>query len=262
MSEARFIDWANNTREFSTALLGPTDSHVATMDAFTIFLSTIVTANATAYFSTPVVPGDVWTPDSSSFNEYVAEWTDWEQGSDDLVFKDPLPDVRAKMNELMFREALLSAGKSPNNITSSLDSGLSTNQSIHAKQQKEATVYETDYRWFAAAAVLDVLTILVVLPLFWGFSRLPRHLNQSLFEMALAFNSPLVSSVRSGKGAKGVASELGKLRVSYGLVNSNINSHVPASGFTGATDSPAFQRLGIAESTRVTVPWKGARYTA
>ncbi|KAK5170631.1 uncharacterized protein LTR77_005220 [Saxophila tyrrhenica] len=239
MSEARLVAFANNTERFSLARTGPTETHPATMDAFSIFMSTIVEAEGLASFSLPSPPGQTWQTNSDSMNSYMDQFVNWDAGANNLAFDDPLPDIMSKMNNMMMRAGLISARKYTN-LASRMDPGLSANQTIAGKQHTRANVFHTDLRWFAGAAVLELLAIVVVLPLFYGFWRFPNDLSQSPFEMALAFNSPLVSDVNSREGVKGVLARHGDVRVSYGLVKG------------GDRD---VERLGFAESGHVVRPW-------
>ncbi len=64
----------------------------------------------------------------------------------------------------------------------------------------------------------------------------------SPMEIALAFNSPLLSDVNSASGAKGVVEKLGGMKVKFGSVKDA-------------------GRLGVAYSESVKRPYKGERFT-
>jgi hypothetical protein len=164
------------------------------------------------------------------------KYYNWTDESDfGLTFADPLPDVVATMNKLMFRGALHAARWS--NVTRLIDPDMSPNQTIAGKQHLVKTIFVTRFRWFAGAAVLDLLAILACIPLFWGWWSLPPKLSQSPVEMAVAFRSPLVSDVSLQLGKDGVLAQMGDHRVAYGYVGD----------YHG-------KRLATAEASRVTRP--------
>ena len=74
----------------------------------------------------------------------------------------------------------------------------------------------SDLRWWAGAAALDILTILVVLPLFNHWWTFDRARTLSPLELAVAFNAPLVRNIPSTSGAEGVVKDLGDVRVRFG----------------------------------------------
>ena len=140
----------------------------ATMDAFTFALETTYNANATAVFYIPEKHG-TWLLVPESFNSVVSRYYNWNHVNTELNFTDPLPSIVATMNELMFRGGLATANWP--NIADLIDSGLTVNQTMHGRRQTKENVFHSDYRWFAGAAILDVLAIMTVLPLFFGWCR-------------------------------------------------------------------------------------------
>lgn len=50
-----------------------------------------------------------------------------------------------------------------------VDQGLNSNQTLTASQTLTQNVYHSDLRWFTGAAVLEMLAILAVAPVFWGW---------------------------------------------------------------------------------------------
>ena len=108
---------------------------------------------------------------------------------------------------------------------------------------------------YAAAAVFELVTVLLVLPMFWGWWTLGTELTLSPFGIALAFGSPLLSSVNSAVGAKGVVRQLGNVELKYGLVAGEDSKGLPQGG-------TPLGRLGIARSDHVVGPVEGLRFSA
>lgn len=76
--------------------------------------------------------------------------------------------------QLFFRAATLaSSGPSSRpwqpNLDGWLDPGVSVNQTISAKQEKNQNVFRSDLRWYFGAAVLQLATVLLILPMYWGW---------------------------------------------------------------------------------------------
>lgn len=68
-------------------------------------------------------------------------------------------------------------------------------------------------RWWAGAVVVEILTIFILLPLFMHWWRLGRIRSLSPFELALAFDAPLLRDVPPNAGAEGVIDQVGDVRV-------------------------------------------------
>jgi hypothetical protein len=108
-----------------------------------------------------------------------------------------------------------------------------------------------------------------VLPLFnhwWSFER-----NRSLspFELALAFNSPLVKDVPSNAGAEGVINQIGDVRVKFGAIGSGDSllaeseaNTVETSQFSRNQDGNRGLRLGIGKTENVFTLSRGMNFIA
>ena len=149
----------------------------------------------------------------------------------------------------MLRGSLLQTQRGPRVLPSEVDPGVSPHQSVSATQTLSQNVFITDFRWFAAAAALDIIVVLAVLPLFWGFWSLSKHKSLSPLQLAIAFDSPLTAGVHSAASTAGAVEVVGETRVAYGLTS--------ATGTNGVTTSSDAARLGIAEQDRVWRPRKG-----
>lgn len=117
-------------------------------------------------------------------------------------------------------------------------------------------VYQSDLRWFAGAAVLEILAVLLVLPLFWGWWNLDKMAILSPFDLALAFDAPLLKKANSAKGARWVVQEMGDVRVKYSVVKGG-QKCVDTDSDVTAVSGDAVYRLGIGEIETVMTPPKG-----
>ena len=245
--QGRLIALVNNT-------VGPANynnlDHAlpCTLDGFLYFLETLVSANASAVINTPPHKGQYFTPDSTTYNAAVTQYMDFTANATSLVFKDPVSDIVAQLNVMMFRGAILAA--SWPNITSLIDPGLSPNQTVNGSQTLTETVFQSDLRWFAGAAVLEMVAVIVIVPLFWGWWRLPPNLTQSPLDLALAFDAPLLKNIHSTAGINGALEKIGDMQTAYGVVHSKSSL-----GMESET-SVLKGRLGLGNSVDVTAPIK------
>jgi hypothetical protein len=174
-------------------------------------------------------------------------------------FHDPTQSIMEDFKELMFRAGIAVANWS--NLTGLIDPGVSPKQKLHAQQQVTGTVFRSSLKWWAGAAVLDTLTILIILPLFNHWWSFDRSRSLSPFELALAFNSPLVKEVPSNAGAEGVIGQVGNARVSFGAVrhDASTSSEVQAdsrstSQVENTQDGHLRLRLSITRAEDVDTP--------
>lgn len=84
-------------------------------------------------------------------------------------------------------------------------------------------------RWWAGAACIEIMTIILVLAMFWGSWTLENDLNLSPFNMALAFDSPLLQDIDSVSGAKGVVRTMGDTTIALGAAARFAIIHTPGS---------------------------------
>ena len=114
-------------------------------------------------------------------------------------------------------------------------------------------------RWsrYAAAVTFELITIFLILPLFYGWWKLDSALNLSPFNIALAFNSPLLKNSNSASGARGVVRQMGYDRLSYGEVLSISNVFALPGNIAQNTTG----RLGIDATGNVIEPRKGMQFS-
>lgn len=77
----------------------------------------------------------------------------------------------------------------------------------------------------------------------------------SPFNIALAFDSPIVKDVNSATGSKGVVEKIGNMQLTFGVVNSR--EWTSNTEDQGLEEGKTCGRLGIEESHIVVRPSKG-----
>ena len=101
-------------------------------------------------------------------------------------FTDPTATVRGGLNELAFRVGAKCAVEMLRHTTlkATLDPGVETMQRVVGFQSGTHSVYKTDFIYFICAALLEVVCITMILPLYWDFWRLGRPVSWSPLEIA------------------------------------------------------------------------------
>lgn len=136
----------------------------------------------------------------------------------DFQGSDPTAYILGGLNEIMLRSGIVVATEHDNTVQD-LDPGVDVVQrDVNATITSTISVFEAQYRWWGAAAIVQCSCILVILPLFWGWWKLTRQTTLSPFEVAQAMEAPLLRDVHSNAGAKGVVREAGGMRLRYGQV--------------------------------------------
>jgi hypothetical protein len=255
-NQGRLVSLANNT---APANVNDTQKlQMTTIDGFTEWLSMFVNANGSATLSSAGGKNATYSPDFATYNPVVAQHMDLNDfGKATLSFLDPTEDVILKYNQLMFRGGVMESYYP--DVANYIDDGLSLDQTVEARQTIEQPVFKSDLRWYAGATAIELITVLLVLPMFWGWWMLGgTNYTLSPFTMALAFDSPLLEDVNSAAGARGVVRELGNMQLKFGLVSETDSPIERAKGDTGA--DIASGRLGIAEVSGVVRPRKAMRF--
>ena len=141
-----------------------------------------------------------------------------------------------------------------------MDPNLSLYQNILANETKQVEAYHSDLRWFCGAAVVQVLTMLLILPNFWGWWSIGVDMTLSPFHVAKLLDAPLLRDVNSAAGATGVVRGVGDMKVKLGVVEirrlrHGVQSEEKEWGMTSGS------RLGIDEPRNFVAPIKGMRFT-
>ena len=98
---------------------------------------------------------------------------------------DPLPNMLQDMNTLMFRAGIYVARAfSSSALQQQLDMKPNLNATVTGQQVGSHNVFNTNFYFFLAAAILQLFCISLVLPTYWGWWRLGRSVSFSPFEIA------------------------------------------------------------------------------
>ncbi|KAK5700209.1 hypothetical protein LTR17_023118 [Elasticomyces elasticus] len=179
-----------------------------------------VTANASLYIHSNSLAGEEqWTIDPSGMSgnaATVGKYLDYTKTAYGIVFVDPTSDIISSLNEPLFRGGVAATGWA--NVTDLMDEGLSVDQILMGNQTTTQNVYRSDLRWFAGAAVLEVMAVMFVLPPFFGWWTLGNAPLLSPMELGLAFDAPCLKEVNSATGSSGVVQKVGDVHLKYGAI--------------------------------------------
>lgn len=182
------------------------------------------------------------------------------------AFHDPTEDILARFNTIMFRAGLQSAAASANTTNNSTTTPppLTSNQTIPANQTLTLNVFHSDLKWFGAAALIEFLAILAVVPIFYGYWTLGIKISLSPLETAKAFGAPLMGNVNSATGCHGIVKRMGGVRVRFGAVADGEvgEEEMGREGEGEGRPVPVSARLAIEEWERVVVPVGGMRFNS
>lgn len=264
-ASARFVRLANNTKPVNASTLpGYTILQNDTMDGITEMVQLLSQADGKAIFNT-VAGQKHWTWDSTTYNLEVFRHQVWpSKGNGSLQFEDPMPTVIEYFNQLFFRGATVTSSgphsKPWHDAAGWIDPGLSTYQVVQSKQISNENVFHSDLSWYAAAAVVELVTICLILPMFWGWWTLGCNLSMSPFAVALAFDSRILKDVNSAAGSKGVVEEMGDVRLKFGVVDHHGQSHMSKDVKENAEATR--YRLGVGKIDEVSKPQHGQQFYA
>jgi hypothetical protein len=93
---------------------------------------------------------------------------------------------------------------------------LSTTQTVTASQISSEAVYKINYAYLAASLAVTFIGALLTSTTLLGWSNLGRDFSFSPFELAKAFDAPLLREVGSNMPAKDIVAAVGKRRIQYG----------------------------------------------
>jgi hypothetical protein len=158
---------------------------------------------------------------------------------------DPTIEILRKLNTLSFVTALYIKGAPTTD--KSLRAGLGmANQTIEASVTGIVEEYLTSFAYVGGALAATFLTVMLVLPVYWGFWQLGRKVTLGPLEISQAFGAPIIAPDKT-KAYHGdfdqVLEDVGKRRVQYGQLK----------------DAPPGQ-MGLAEPERIVVPKASHRW--
>jgi hypothetical protein len=129
------------------------------------------------------------------------------------IFEDPMESMLDKLREIAFLTSVR-AGKDRANVTNAQQSVAYHGQAIHS-------VYNTDFRYMIAAAVVSVASVLAISLTFYGWWQLGRAVSSSPLEIAKAFDAPPLTQLGSNVNLSDNSNlrAVAATRVQYGLVS-------------------------------------------
>ncbi|KAF2484919.1 hypothetical protein BDY17DRAFT_93733 [Neohortaea acidophila] len=133
------------------------------------------------------------------------------------LFRDPFDPMVRALNTLAVYFGAAAALETPEYLEGRLDPGISTENAVIGSVLGNVSVYHTDYWFFLGAAVLEVICIILILPTYWGWWQLGRTVSFSPFEIAKAFESPLLEEYNSNSGGDDIATAAGQRAIRYGV---------------------------------------------
>ncbi|KAH7350719.1 hypothetical protein BKA65DRAFT_476091 [Rhexocercosporidium sp. MPI-PUGE-AT-0058] len=178
-----------------------------------------------------------------------------------MSYSDPTDVIIQAMNEMMFRTALRASNTS---LYFGLEGfnhpgervlftpmpgvdGIPRNINITMTQTSSVNVYKSDYKYLGASITLILLSLILIIPLYYGYWKMGRRLTLSPLETAKAFGAPLLSKAGSNMEVGGLVKVAGSTKVRYG-------------GVLRAEDGVQVHRLEIAEAETVQAPRRGIAY--
>jgi hypothetical protein len=105
----------------------------------------VVSSNASVTLDEDSPPNLVYQPDPWSCNAKVLTHMNWSNTASDLNFADPTTSILSAYNNLMLRAAVKVLAWP--NIESTVDLGVTTNQTVIARQIMLINVFRSDLRW-------------------------------------------------------------------------------------------------------------------
>lgn len=153
--------------------------------------------------------------------------------------EDPAIALLRKINTLSFVAGLYLNGAPTTNVTDRASAGMPS-QTVLTSVTGIVEEYTTNFKYVAGALVATLVTVLLVLPVYWGFWELGRRVTLGPLEITQAFGAPIIAPDRY-KNTHGdfdhILKEVGGRRVQYGQLRG----------------APAGQ-MGIAEPQNVQYP--------
>ncbi|KAF8250484.1 hypothetical protein K440DRAFT_618996 [Wilcoxina mikolae CBS 423.85] len=181
-------------------------------------------------------------------------------GSCEMTWEDPTPDILNGIREMTFRAAIAASNSS-------------TTQTAKATEDMLQTIYISHYKFLFLALTLPLLAVLVIIPLFFGWWELGRSVSFSPLELAKAFDAPVLSGPGSNADINRLLEVVGDRKVRYGEVMNMVpqvgkpgtGSAVVEATTSGKGDleddsAAANRRLTVANQSEASLPWKGSSY--
>lgn len=106
---------------------------------------------------------------------------------------DPMDDIIADANRLLFISGMTAAQDKLEDLDSTGQSRDETiGSSVWGSYARTKSVFHTEYIYFIIAAVVEIVCIAVILPMYWSFWSMGRPVSFSPVEIAKVWKSSKV----------------------------------------------------------------------
>lgn len=142
-----------------------------------------------------------------------------------MSWSDPTDDILNALRELSFRTSLYAAtDPSLDHTEIDSDQGMRSNQTVAYTGYTIQALYSMDWRYTMGGLVVSLLAALSVLPLFYGFWDLGREVSMNPFEIAMAFDAPMLAEAGPHCGAGDIVKQIGDKHIMYGACTTQDSS--------------------------------------
>lgn len=199
-SHPKILAIANNTAVNEETirqhgLMYPTGGWVrTTLSGITM---SIMIGHGVRNFLAPAIPGG--SPSLTDLNaltfEHVENWEEFSSGASCApLWRDPFDDVLAY--ELMFRAGIYTAQRyNASWFQDRLDPGWEVHRNVTGTPVSPVNVFVTDWRYFAGASSLEIVSIVAILFTFYGWWRLDPERSLSPLEIAKVSSGKFTDSL-------------------------------------------------------------------
>jgi hypothetical protein len=228
----KVLEYADLNEQFGT---------ISTVGALTYVLSNLYSSSANLTFEND---WNIASRGSQAQNVFYADNDKDDQSRcyydiDKPGRDDPAIEILRKVNTLSFVTGLYLNGAPTTDVRLREKLGMS-HQSVTTAITGIVEEYKTSFAYVGGALAATIVTVLLVLPVYWGFWQLGRKVTLGPLEISHAFNAPIIAPEKT-KNHHGdfdqVLQEVGKRKVRYGQLK-------------GAPPG----QMGLAEPERVQMP--------
>ncbi|KAL8857382.1 MAG: hypothetical protein Q9178_006009 [Gyalolechia marmorata] len=197
------IDHQNLADHDASTLRSPSaQGGYTTIGGFQYAGDVLFSSTATLNFGGPVSSTVL---DGSLANQQLANI---DQSGFYQIYTDPMPVMLDALRDIAFR-ASVRAAKDDASLPDAA-------QEVPYTGTDERTVYVTDRRYLAAAAVISLVGVAAVAATLWGWWELGREVSASPLEIAKAFGAPLLHDMGSNVPWNKIPKELAREKIQFG----------------------------------------------
>ncbi|KAL9094281.1 MAG: hypothetical protein Q9165_003421 [Trypethelium subeluteriae] len=163
------------------------------------------------------------TPSLTGYNAFSYKMITNENAWDDETdcapaWKDPTAEILVALNDLLFRTSVYTAqAYNETYLKARMDPGMNVSSTVQGIRHDPVNVFHVNYYYFLAAALVQLISVLLIAYTFYGWWRLGREVSFSPLEIAKAFEAPLLQGVESNSNAKEIARAMEERKVRYGI---------------------------------------------